>query len=285
MSSTFLVTPGEAKALARRLFVSYYPERDMWFDAAWEVLEESGPRSASSGETQVAQGLAAADEASSELAIMAADFVMFFEAFMTKNPILGQDLAKRVQEIADRSSANKFSRENLLKRLGTPPERNSGSASENSAFREFGNLIKEQFAATQELIKTEHKETRKTVRRPVISTLYRTNYLVTLRMNSRSLVVNTGLQEYAVTLPRVKFELLAAIAQISKPADKRGWIECLEITQTVPTWNGKPAEYVRHRIAELRDELKEEFSSLIESAQGAGYRISTHPENIFSDPS
>lgn len=285
MNANFMIMPEEARALARQLFISYYPDQDMWFDIAWDVLEENKPHADLSGELQTLPGLAAIDETSSELALMATDFVMFFETFMTKNPIIGQELAKRIQKIADHHSRDKFNRENLLKRFETLQEIPSdNNEAENPIFREFGNLIRKQFTVTQELIKAEHQETRKTVRKPVISSRHRTNYLITLRTASREVVINTGLREHIISLPRVKFELLATIAQINKPSDKRGWIEWQQITQAISTWNNKSDDYIRHRISELRDKFGSEFAELIEGVQGAGYRISTHPENIISDP-
>jgi hypothetical protein len=283
MNTDLLITPEDAKTFARKLFIAYHPEHELWFDVAWEVLEETGAENITTSVNKQIAGLAAAGDSSSELLTMADDFAMFFEMFMLKSPVLGTSLAGRIQKIAKQRSGESFDRTILLKRFNSVLGETDIASEDKNKYHELGEIIKEQFSVTQEIIRQEHNETRKTVRKPVISSKYKTNYLITLRASSHEVIINTGFQEHTLKLSRVKFELLSAIGQLHRPVEKRSWIGWEEITRTVPLWSNKDDSYVRHRIAELKDEFKNEFVNLIESKQGYGYRLSTHPENIFEE--
>jgi len=283
MNKDLLITPEDAKTFARKLFTAYHPEHELWFDVAWEVLEETGTENITSSVNKQISGLAATGDSSSELSAMADDFAMFFEMFMLKNQVLGTSLAERIQKIAKERSGKNFDRTKLLKRFNSVLGETDIAGEDKNKYHELGEIIKEQFSVTQELIRSEHNETRKTVRKPIVSSKYKTNYLITLRASSHEVIINTGFQEHTLKLSRVKFELLSAIAQFHRPVEKRSWIGWEEIIRYVPLWSNKDDSYVRHRIAELKDEFKNDFTDLIESKQGYGYRLSTHPENIFEE--
>ena len=152
---------------------------------------------------------------------------------------------------------------------------------------EIVNAIETASSKLKGTIEQEHNATRKTVRKPVISSKFKFNCLISLDSSCREIKINSGFEEITIKLSRVKFELFSAIAQLNK--ETAGWAGWEEIAKAVPGWShkdnvNKTDNYIRHRIAELRKALPLDFDGLIESRQGHGYRISTHPDNIFIDP-
>ena len=160
MHTDLMITPEDAKTFARKLFTSCYSDHELWFDVAWEVLEEAGTENISTSVNKQIVGLAAADDSSLELLTMADDFAMFFEMFMLKSPELGTSLAERIQRIVRQRSGGNFDRTKLLQRiisvldLELSPSADSNEKQKNQSLHE---LIKEQFAETNEIIKTGHQ--------------------------------------------------------------------------------------------------------------------------------
>ena len=274
----FIVTPDEAKVFAEKIFLSSYPGKAMWFNVAWETILDK-ENIVLSGDMKEIIGLAATDTLNSEAVSMADDLAMVFEAFMIKEPVLGVELAERVRNIAEKRSTEILNKNKILRRFRFILD---DLESENS--HALSNLIKEQFDETNELIRAQHQKTRESVRKPVISSKFTYNCLLTINPVSREVIINSGFEEVSVKLSRVKLQLFKAIAELCMTTG--GWVSWDEIAVKVPDWINAKGEinktdnYIRHRIAELRKELPQDFSELIESRQSHGYRISTHPENI-----
>jgi hypothetical protein len=274
-----LISPEDSKNIAKSIFSYYHPENEMWFEIAWEVLEENDIPVASENIINRLPGLAAAAEASSEMALMADDLVMIFEAFMTKEPILGADIANRIQDIAQSRSGEAINREKIIKRFSSVLELDNNESSHS-----LNEIIKEQFAETHELIRSEHIETRHAVKKPIISSKFTYNCLISLFPISREVVINTGFDEIAIKLSSLKFQLFQAIAKLNM--ESNGWVSWDEIAKEIPVWirsddtSNKDSNYIGHRVRELKKLLPDDFSGLIESRQQHGYRISTHPDNM-----
>jgi hypothetical protein len=135
-------------------------------------------------------------------------------------------------------------------------------------------------------IRQEHSETRKVIKKPVISSKHKFNCLVTLYPIQREILFELGFNDITIKLPKTKFELFNAIADHN--AKSKGWADWERIALKVPQWSNnnkinKSPDYVRSRIIDLRKELPSELDGFIEGKQGHGYRLSTHPDNIYFD--
>ena len=276
-----LITPDEAKNIAKAMFISYHPDNDMWFDIAWEVLEENELQHKPASNLRLLPGLAATGETSSEMALMADDFAMFFEAFMTKDPVCGTELAERIQNIAERRSRGAFNRDNMIKRFSSVL-----GNTDNDKFHSVNEIIKEQFAETQELIRSESKETRKQFETTIVDHNYQTNWKIRLARKRNKVIINSGLDDKTFSVSNLQMEIFVVLVQHCLSENTRkNFITCKNIIKQVPRWQSRDKhkiddDDVRRHIMNIRKLLGNSHDKIIEVKQFKGYRISTNPANI-----
>ena len=290
MDTDLLITPEDAKTFAKKLFAVCHPEHELWFDAAWEVLEETGAENITSSVNKQIAGLAAAGDSSSELLTMADDFAMFFEMFMLKSPVLGTSLAERIQKIAKQRSGGNFGRTKLLKRfssvLDIEPTSSVGS-NEKQKNQGLCELIKEQFAETNELIKTGHQAIKSELNTTVVDHNYLTNWKIKINKKFRLITIDTGKNQKTFSdFSNLQIEIILALVKHGMPGNQPGdFVFWDKLIEEIPKWKNNPDTHVddddiRRHIMNIKNLFGKDYSKIIESKRLYGYRISTNPANI-----
>lgn len=157
--------------------------------------------------------------------------------------------------------------------------------------------IKQEFNKTQNIVKIEHNETRQrikeTIKEPIKSDFYLTDYRITISPDKGTkglLIINTSDvgKDYIIRLTKTQFLLVNLLALNLKndyalSAEKQGWMNYEEIKQKVDVWdmNTQDAQ-IRTQVNQIRNSISRKRLNkfLIESQEGVGYRLSTHPDNI-----
>lgn len=272
--------PCDFKKLAQVFVKQYFPEYLNRVDRMWGMLDNVDLNTPQK-QFQLGSFLGFAAEASQELREVVSGLVAIrvtYEQEKDNEFIPPIELQKLISEACEKLKVYP----DVKVKLEKVTVDFTGSSSSN----EIVNEIKTASSEIKETIQQEHDATRKTVRKPVISSKFKFNCLISIYPASREIIVNSGFDEIAIKLSRVKFDLFRAIGSLNNKT--KGWAGWEDIAQAVPDWSSskgisKTGSYVRHRITELRNELPSEFQDLIEGKQGYGYRLSTHPDNIFID--
>lgn len=276
-----LITPDEAKNIAKAMFISYHPDNEMWFDVAWEVLEENELHHKPASNLCLLPGLAATGETSSDMALMADDFAMFFEAFMTKDPVRGTELAEKIQNIAARRSGGVFNRDNMIKRFSSVLE-----TTDNDKFHSVNEMIKEQFAETQELIRSESKETRKQLNTTIVDNKYQTNWKIRIIKDQKKVIINSGREDKTFQFSNLQVDILLALAHYALSENQnQEYMYWEDLITKVPKWkiqkdSSIDDDDIRRHIMNIRNIFADGYSKIIETKRLEGYRISTNPANI-----
>jgi hypothetical protein len=93
-----LITPDEARTVARTLFVQLHRGEEEWFDAAWNACLDSGRCEPASNVWEGIAGLGAVPAVDQATRKLAKDFVALAASFLIESPVACQQLLERLQE-------------------------------------------------------------------------------------------------------------------------------------------------------------------------------------------
>ncbi len=148
------ISPLEAKNLSKKIFLEIHPEKDLWFDLAWEAFEERGFDLPVKGKAHVLPALAMSSDSDTAVKELIDHFAVFFEAFMVSFPVAREELLKRIQQVSQEHGEGLIATQGLVEKLNCHLPLDDGSEAQRIDLKKAAPSEKQVFV--ERLLKGEY---------------------------------------------------------------------------------------------------------------------------------